>query len=85
MRNFLEVQGSERNKICSHTEYIDLHQPEKLDFLLVQNCRKCLQAMLFLHQMISPALPCPALLTGFFLSLIFLFLLALRFSLFATS
>lgn len=64
-----------------HTEYIDLHCLEKL----VQNCRKCLQAMFFLHQTISSTLPCPSLLLSIFFSMIFSFLLVLGFSLFASS
>lgn len=64
-----------------HTGYIDLHHLEKL----VQNCRKCLQAMLFLHQTISSALNCPSLLLSIFFSVIFSFLLVLSFSHFASS
>lgn len=83
--NSWEVWATGRNESCSQTEYIDLHQLEKLELLLVQSCRKRLQVMLFslLDAFSLLYLPFLSFWAFFFFSVFSL--LALNFSFFAGS
>lgn len=79
--NSWEVWANGRNESCSQTEYIDLHQLEKLELLLVQSCRKCLQVMLFLLLDDFSVLPSFSLLLSFLLLIRMFFLFSASHSL----